>query len=290
MKIFGQEIEVKKEFCTFNKGPKTKIETPYINLYVRITNGCQASCDFCEFCSNDSKEFDYFKFYYVISELAKQVRINKISFTGGEPTLKINLLNDCLKFVKGIDKNIFTVINTNGLNIEKIDSDFVDSISLSRHSIKNNDRIFKINLKNDIQTFSEKLKKKIHISCNLIKGEIDSSKKIYEFIDHYSSIGFHDFGFVSLMKVNDYCKDHFIDFSEINLEHMENTIRTKTFEYEKKCKCNNFLTTDSNGIINKVYARHYCDSSNSDSTLVYDLNILKNGFNGAEIKLLKGGE
>jgi hypothetical protein len=71
---------------------------------------------------------------------------------------------------------------------------------------------------------------------------------------------------------------------------MENTIKTKTFEYQDKCKCNNFLVSDSSGIINKVYARYYCVSSNSDSTLVYDINVLKNGFDGPEIKLLRGGD
>ena len=46
------------------------------------------------------------------------VRINKISITGGEPTLDLDKLTDYICFCKSYFPDVFTILNTNG----KLDS------------------------------------------------------------------------------------------------------------------------------------------------------------------------
>lgn len=286
MNIFGHEIPMKVQPCAYN-GIEQKPDADYVNIYVRITDHCNASCSFCEFRDNtNTKPFDFYKLYYALNEINKQVRINKVSFTGGEPTIEWELLNKCLKMVKNINSNIFTVINSNGFAMNKIDFEHLNSFAMSRHGIASaNDSIFKCNVRNDeyLSNLDESIKDKIHLSCNLIKGHIDSNEKMYEYITHYSKLGFHDFGFVTLMGVNEYCKQNIVDFKKLDLTAMKNTIRACTFNDRNACFCANYITHDDNGELNRWYARHYCDSTKAESVLVFDIDHLKIGFNGATI-------
>jgi hypothetical protein len=46
----------------------------------------------------------------------------------------------------------------------------------------------------------------------MIKGYVDSEEKIYDYLDKYSDLGVYDVGFVNLMKINEYCKERFVEF------------------------------------------------------------------------------
>ena len=96
------------------------------------------------------------------------------------PDLKeIHIHNPKNKIKESTGYKVFTVVNTNGSNIDKLGtiSQYIDSISLSRHhynDIKNTE-IFKSNKvpsETLIQAFPDKTK--LHLSCNLIKNYIDS--------------------------------------------------------------------------------------------------------------------
>lgn len=287
LKLFNQYVELNDYYCHFNDTAGRKVEEPYINLYVRLTDACNAKCKFCEFNGDDVTGFDKYKLYYILYTLSKQVRINKVSFTGGEPTLKLNLLNECLKTTKEIDPNIFTVVNTNGYRLDKVKFDYVDSIALSLHSIKFEDNYEIFGTEQFAPDYSIecfKYKEKLHLSCNLIKGYIDSKEKAYEYINHYGNLGVTDIGFVSLMDVNQYCKDKMIDFDDIKLDEMPNTIKNMHWSKRDKdrtlCKCDNFLTYTDQGNIVKSYARYYIDREQCKSMIVYDIDRLKVGFNG----------
>lgn len=107
---------------------------------------------------------------------------------------------------------------------------------------------------------------------------------IYIVFIFYSSIGFHDFGFVSLMKINEWSNANFVDFNDIPLEGSANVLKVKHYCYKDDlCRCSNFLYSDPKGGINKIYTRYLCDNTLSDSTLVYDIDVLKNGFSGSII-------
>ena len=292
IKMFGKDFEVKDHHCNFNDHPGLNIDEPYVNLYVRLTNICTAKCKFCEFHADKSTEFDIYKFLYTIARLSKEVRVNKVSFTGGEPTINVELLNRLLKEVKGIDPTIFTVVNTNGWNFTKIDPEYVNSIALSRHHILNhiNNQILGLapygiwvsNFK-DIENYPHK--DKLHLSCNLIKGYVDSKKECRDYIEYFGQRGVQDIGFVTLMNVNEYAHTHQVDFSDIKLDEMSDTIKSQSWrkveEGKVKCKCCNYLTFTQNGNIVKSYARYYSDRSECKGILVYEPDgKLTNGFEG----------
>lgn len=55
MLVFGEQIKCKPNPCDKDgKKQGVKIDD-YVNLYVRLTNTCQAKCSFCEFNGKDEK-------------------------------------------------------------------------------------------------------------------------------------------------------------------------------------------------------------------------------------------
>ena len=114
MIIFGKEVKTRTHSCSFNNEPVCVIK-PYINLYIRLTNRCQASCKFCEYHSQDEQKFDLKKLGEVLLYLRKNnIKINKINFTGGEPALYIDTLTNIYDIVKTIHPYVELTINTNG--------------------------------------------------------------------------------------------------------------------------------------------------------------------------------
>jgi molybdenum cofactor biosynthesis enzyme MoaA len=291
VKIFNKEYEVKDHHCNFNDSGAKKIEEPYVNLYVRLTEECQAHCHFCEFHMNRNIIFNKYKFLYTFARLNKEIKINKISFTGGEPTLRIELLNELLKEIKEINPKIFTVVNTNGYRFKEIDAQYVDSIALSRHAKSNamNNTMFGLDPYGiwvsdtlDIKNYPHK--EKLHLSCNLIEGMVYSQDGCFNYINYFGDMGITDIGFVSLMPVNDYAKEHQIDFTNLDLGSMKNTIKAQHWSNKNVCKCANFLTSTSKGTIVKSYARYYCDRTECKGILVYEPDgRLTTGFGGEVI-------
>jgi hypothetical protein len=106
-------------------------------------------------------------------------------------------------------------------------------------------------------------------------------KNYLEFCD---SVGVSDVGLVSLMKVNDYCKDRFIDFNDIkdniNRQKKKNLFNNINWNRGNDCRCANYLYISNRANVIKLYSRYYCNSKNVSSQLVYDINTFKDGFNG----------
>jgi len=290
IEIFNSEIITKEYACQKNTcNDLYKIKEPYINMYVKVTESCQAHCKFCEFCTQEKSEFDVYKLYYVITELQKKVKINKISFTGGEVSLNAGKFKSIIEMVKNACPNAFIVINTNGYDLDSlIELDGIDSISLSRHHYneKTNMEIFKVGALDQLPLNSElqkdfKNKDKIHLSCNLIKGHIDSFDEMCKYLDWAGSLKIHDVGFVTLMKVNDYCREHHVDFRDIISENNRLMIY-QTWKNKDLCSCSNYVynPTTSDQLV-KVYARYNHDYlKGNESNLVFDGAHLRNGFYG----------
>lgn len=160
---------------------------------------------------------------------------------------------------------------------------YVDSFAVSAHSHVTacNSELFGVGKKDMRPLFNTKCKDKVHITCNLVKDHVDTADRVNAFVQEFMRRGFTDFGFVSLMKVNDFCREHFVDFKDLHLEDHENFF--KSMSWEKKggvCGCGNYLTQDKNGNIAKLYARFFRDPNACDSTLVFDKTVLKKGFLG----------
>ena len=128
-------------------------------LYVNITNQC--NCD-CVFCLRQKKKMAeqsslWLKQEPTIEEIKSELQkvpwsvINEIVFCGfGEPTLRLPELISALKFVKELQPNIPTRLNTNGLgelaHDREIATDFeglLDVVSISLNA-STAERYFKL--------------------------------------------------------------------------------------------------------------------------------------------------
>lgn len=288
IKLYNEEINIRTHYCQLNDCQASCVEEPYINLYVKFS-GCNARCPFCiDDCLQ--RDFDTDKLKEILGTIQKEVKIRKISFTGGEPTLNISLLEEAFSYVKDYVPDAFTVINTNGYNIKGIfNSNIlknVDSVSLSRHhySDKINDRIFGASVpwSSEIAkiTQDEEMAKKMHFSCNLIKGYIYNLEEIENYLEHANALRVHDVGFVSLMPLNKYCKEFstpFIDGGRL--------MKMKEWSYKTCCECANYLYISKRfyGETTKVYHRNPKSPMGFESMLMYDGETLRVGFNGKRL-------
>lgn len=287
MEIFGTEISLKEFFCQRDDCELCKIENPYVNIYVNLTNACNAECRFC--CNENNRmnitPFDYGKFVDVINEISSKVKIRKLSFTGGEPTIPFGMLEKCLRFVKEKDAETFVTVNTNGTNLEKLGElhKYIDSIALSRHHYddKKNAEIFQTEDVPDTERIRNfKHKEILHFSCNLMKSYIGTAEEAIKYLDYAASVGCFDIGFVSLMPTNEYCEEEFVDFNSLEFDKQKDVFITKNWRLEDKCRCRNYIYITQNADIVEVYARYYVKPNYSSGTLVFDGKNLKKGFNG----------
>jgi molybdenum cofactor biosynthesis enzyme MoaA len=285
LNLFNSEIIVRDNYCACNGAScGQKVESPYINLYVQLTDVCNARCSFCVAKNNPHVNFDTDKFAAVIDELMRKLTIRKISFTGGEPTAAPALLNWCAEYIRQISPHTSIVVNTNGSRIKTINPELFNSIALSRHHFNDNVNrvIFHANVPDagDIACFGDLLKSKIHLSCNLIKRHIDSADQIAKYLDHAIDIGITDIGFVALMDIGGYSSDNRISISNSGMLDDSRFFRTLTWNDEDKCECYNFSYFGSGSSVAHFYARQVlmCNGNTSLSNLVFDGQHLKDGF------------
>ena len=214
--IFGTPVPIKVLDCQKNGAPNGILK-PEVNIYVRLTNRCGADCKFCTFHGGKNIEFNVPKFIKVITEISEKVKIRRISFTGGEPTSDRNLLDLCLFSIRNLDLNIFTIVNSNGFNLKDFPVELVDSLALSKHHY---DPFLDAQIFNrtciDSETIDKVIfnwpkKERLHLTCTMAKGYIDSPGEVYEYLTHYAKLGVIDFGFVSLMPTNKWAEGHYIN-------------------------------------------------------------------------------
>lgn len=282
-RIFGTTINLRSEYCTKdNSCDVWEVTEPYVNIYVRLQNNCNAACKFCEF-RGEHQNFDLKKFLTIIDLINTKVKINKVSFTGGEPTLNIRLLKVVINIIRHVRKDAFIVVNTNGVNLPKLVGLDIDSIAMSRHhydDAKNNEILgFNAPSKEMIAAFPNK--NVLHLSCNLVRGYIDSEEEVIKYLEFCNEVGVDDVGLVSLMGVNDYCKEHFKDFNDFDFSEYKNMLRNRTWNNKDCCRCANYLyASNSNANIVKMYSRYYVKPHDVEGQLVFDGQYLKTGFNG----------
>ena len=102
---------------------------PSVNLFVKVTNGCNARC---KFCSNNVKLMDVIQ-----KKKKKSICVNRLNITGGEPSIVSSLVQDIIETMhqENFD-NIHLHLNTNGLlsqSQELMRHPRWDSISMSLH-------------------------------------------------------------------------------------------------------------------------------------------------------------
>lgn len=118
--------------------------------------------------------------------------ISTVHLTGGEPTLDIENFTRALTLIrKHLGKMVEISVNTNGIHLKElgklVKQDLLDNIALSRHGLTDEEsrEIFRTNTiptNEEIKRFMSEYGQVIHLSCNLIKGYIDTPEKIVEYI------------------------------------------------------------------------------------------------------------
>lgn len=285
IEINGKKIDVKEYGCRMGDIPPRKI-SPSVNIFTKVTGGCPARC---RFCSNAGAEhvaarYDVDKLASFASELQQQgVIVNKINFTGGEPSLVPELVNTILeRFSSSGLEDIHLHLNTNGLlpqSKEMMLNPRWNSISVSLHHYDRDklSEIYGVRLIEDALDFSGVYMKILNVSCNLIKGYIDSEEEVHRMLDFCIDKGITRIGFVSLMKVNDWCREHFVDFRDIKLERIPHVYFTRCMDRGKDCRCSNYLYNRDKRIL-EIYNRNYVNFHYCESSLVYDGEYFRQGF------------
>ena len=296
MELFNKKVLFKTYTCSEDKDNPT-ITGPRIKLTIKVTDFCDCAC---KFCSNrnmrDFGKLDFKKLEKVIRELNKTGLLTRISITGGEPMKYPDEINKLINLIISINENINIGITTNGLNLKKFlefdNVEKIEGIHISRHHYddKINKEIFnseEIATTEDIKFLQSKLQDKLIININtvLIKGYIDSFKELKKMFEYVDLLGVKRIGIISLLKLNDYAKEHFVDFNEV-FEKRDSSIMVlrhlKNFNY---CDCvNGLYCAKSNNMI-EYYARVVGEEKCPYVTqFVYTTdNKLKTGFDGKVI-------
>ena len=284
------KIQYKRCTCYNQEGKNFEINENSISLYLVITRRCNTNCRFCTFRSKDC-ELDVEVFKERFKELTKVASVPTIHFTGGEPTLELEKIKEVCKFVKEETNGLATTsINTNGTNLQSLARiNELDNIALSRHHYDDakNQSIFGSAL---VPTVKDLLQfediSKVHLSCNLIKGFVDNEKELRAFLEFSSYVKCNDVGVVSLMKVNDFCKEHFVDFQLFDLSKIENLSKVRCFfnkdeaNGETTCLCENYLYLAKNIGLVSMYHRYALGGGSISDYLVFEGNHIRQGFSG----------
>jgi len=264
--LFGEELLVKDSLC--GPTPESRFEVePSLRLYIKMTDACNANCQFC--ANENCKDFgtlDFKKLEYVIRYLKEKNRLHGISITGGEPMVNPQKMNDLLNLIWKIDENMEIAISTNGLNLREFAQfdqvNKLESIHISRHHYddKINEEIFgtkSIATTEDIMFLQDKLDDKqiLNINTLVMKDYIENLDGIKKMLDYVGETGVYKNGFVSLMKCNDYSEKHFINFNDIFNNLDSNFLLAHRFYNGEYCECIDGIYTSNNAKLVEFYAR-----------------------------------
>lgn len=279
-----------------------KISYKSTDLYIYMTSRCNADCKFCGFRDNRAEEPSKGSIKLLAEALKREkCLIGDIHITGGEPSININELIDVIESLRSEYKDSRINVNTNGIHLkELVELDSLNNVALSRHAISDEDNreIFGTSsVPSTLELSQIKNKQKIHLSCNLIKGYIDSAEKVRDYLEFSSKLGIFDIGIVSLMDKNDYCRERYVSFGQIkqdlNKFNIVNTRNRRDFNPDTNteyCRCSNYLYQARNYMLISLYHRHAVNSSGIATYLVYNYKTgeLRQGFSGKTLCLIGG--
>ena len=281
----GKYISVKEFDCKLGKLQEEPV-APFVNLFVKVTKGCNAKC---LFCSNAGRSvphapFNVCKLIDMIKSLKESgIKVNRVNITGGEPSVVSPLVENILsKMDEPETSGIHLHLNTNGLlpqSQELMRHPRWDSISMSLHhyDIARLSELYGCRIPDGAFNFDGINLQKVNSSCNLVKGYIDNAEEAHKMLDFNLDLGIPRIGFVALMKVNDYCREHFVDLEDIHLESIPHVYFTKSMNRGSDCKCSNYLYNRDLKIL-EIYMRNYANPNYCESSLVYDGEYLRQGF------------
>ena len=285
MVVFGNAIQIKRMGCNCLDESGQPIE-PSVDLFVKVTKGCNAHCLFCSNAETESPKipFDVPKLFEIIGLLiASGISVNRVNITGGEPSVVPDLVENILLKMNEPDySSLHMHLNTNGLlsqSQELMRHPRWNSISMSLHHYDSRrlSELYGCKIAESAFRFEGIDIQKVNTSCNLVRGYVDNAEEAHKMLDFNISLGIPRIGFVALMKVNDYCREHFVDLDEIHLESIPHVYFTISMDRGSDCKCSNYLYNKGLRVL-EIYMRNYANPYYCESSLVYDGEYLRQGF------------
>ena len=285
MVVFGKEIQIKRVGCNCLDESGHPVE-PSVNIFVKVTKGCNAHCLFCSNAGAavPTAPFNIPKLLDIIKNLEDNgIRVNRVNITGGEPSVVSPLVEEILLKMNSTGfSDIHLHLNTNGLLPESqklMRLPRWDSISMSLHhyDLSKLSELYGCPIPEIAFDFDGIDLQRVNASCNLIKGYIDRPEEVARMLDFALELGLPRLGFVALMKVNDYCRDHFVDLEDIRIDAIPHVYFTKSMNRGEDCKCSNYLYNKNLKIL-EIYMRNYANPYYCESSLVYDGEYLRQGF------------
>ena len=252
-------------------------------FYINVTNVCNAKCEFCvNGCNKDCGKLNLEELETILDQVSD--RVTRFSVTGGEPLINTTDVENLLKLLEKYNKSI--ILNTNGSfllkNIDMINKYKITSVQLSRHHYEDskNEEVFKIKTIpfSELISLKSKLKCDLRINCLLIKGYIDSKDEIIKFLEEISKTDINSVGFISMTQVNEYTKEHFIDYRDITKDLGFDFVQTLSMHDGDRCSCTKTLYIANHGKTIFVYFRYKKDYEESKKSLFYDSTGLKEGY------------
>lgn len=272
LNLFGKELQFQSHFCSPNGGIEVGLKK--YNLYIEAGGFCPAKCNFCSGYKNHYT-VDLNKLKYVIDYLTNLDLINRISITGAEP-FAYKGLSGILELTKGHEVSV----NTSSVGLLNINCN-VSDIHVSRHHYLDNinNQIFGINtLSGDVL---KSLNIPLSLSCNLMKGYIDSEHEIKKYLDFAISVGAKFVGFVGLQNRTKHCEELKIDYERFNFNIMDGFLFRSIQKNRAFCTCENYTYMNKDGEID-FYMRMIRGSNPELNSFVFSNNQLSGGF-GKEI-------
>lgn|GEM_PF-299079 len=295
---FLQPIELRRQDCASPARGSMPV-SPFVNLYAKVTAGCNARCPFCcnAMMPPEGPGWDVDKLFDIIRELESQgIKVTRLMVTGGEPALVperveriIERLNETEFF------HIHAQLNTNGLlsasqRIMRYDRWDYISVSMHHYDLKRLSELYGTVIPDRALEFYDINRQKMNVSCNLIRGYIDSPSEARKMMDKTIQLGIPRLGFVALLPMNEWCNQHFVSLDSIGLEAMSDLMPTfhkwdlpsNQPEAAPLCECRNFLYGTAEQPLN-IYIRYKSTPNHCPSLLSYDGQHLHQGFGNDNI-------
>ena len=296
IRIGNQAFAIKDYYCSRDDCYYPK-EDGKLWLYVRLTDVCPAACPFCVDPGRRSgtTAFDIRSYERILRRI--RPHIYGVSFTGGEPMLTPELLDEAIfvtSEIMGHEVEIDMV--TNGTGLEMIPDlhsvGRLDSIHISRHRTGDAENSLLMGFQAASLDSVRQMVSRLHdpgqavFNCLLSKQGVHSADTIADYLEMAAETGVLNSSFIAMMPVNEYCVRERVDPAEIDLSldprfHVWN--RFHDYDY---CSCSSGDYQARAGNVRFYYRSPGTGTAPYARQLVYTCdNRLLKGFGGEEIIL-----
>ena len=293
--IGNQELNIKDYYCSFDDTYLDRADGK-LWLYVNITDVCNGTCPFCiNHCVKEGRSTINPEYYRNILERIKEY-IYGVSFTGGEPMLYPDLVNEIIGITEEIcGSHVEKDIVTNGTGFERIIDtlklEYLDSVHLSRHMISDIDNNSVFGLQTVSSDSIAKVIAKmddpaqIVINCVLMKDGIDSVEAIAQFLEFAADLGIRNVSFIGMSRHNTFTEKYYIDPVQLDIYSDTRFHRWNEFKDHKYCCCSTGSYDAKKRSIRFYYRGIGTEKAPYARQLVYTADDrLLAGFGGKEIR------